>query len=180
MLRSLIVAIALLSFVSVSFAAPEKPRDPREYFFDESFYDFSEELEIAKEEGKKAIMVMFEMDECPFCHYMKTTILNQPDVQRYFKENFKIFSIDVEGDVEMTNFKGQATTMKQFAEKQYRVRATPVFAFFDLNGKYIKRARFTGKTRDKAEFMLLGQFVVDGLYEKTSFTRYKRSQNKKK
>ena len=118
---------------------------------------------------------MFEMDECPFCHRMKATVLNQPDVQDYFREHFLIFPVDIEGDVEVVDFKGNTTTMKDFAFKQYRVRATPVFAFYDLDGKYIKRARFTGATRDKDEFLLLGRYVVEGAYKKQSFTRYKRS-----
>jgi thioredoxin-related protein len=155
--------------------AAEKPRDPGVHFFNDSFWDFSEELKAARESGKKGILIMFEMDECPFCHRMKTTILNQPDVQDYFRENFLIFAVDIEGDVELIDFKGQATTMKDFAFKQYRVRATPVFAFFDLDGNYIKRARFTGAARDKEEFMLLGRFVVEEAYQKQSFTRYKRA-----
>ncbi len=156
-------------------ATAELVRDPEQYFFSETFGDFSEELEAAREQGKKAILIMFEMDECPFCHRMKDTVLNQPDVQDYFRENFLAFAIDIEGDIEISDFAGKTTTMKDFSFKQYRVRATPVFAFFDLDGNYIKRARFTGVTRDKQEFMLLGRYVVEGAYAEQSFTRYKRA-----
>lgn len=172
MLR-LLVFLALL--IPGSGFAVEKPRDPGEYFFNESFGDFSEELENARESGKQGILLMFEMDECPFCHRMKTTILNQPDVQDYYREHFMIFPVDIEGDVEIVDFEGNTTTMKDFAFKQYRVRATPVFAFFDLDGRYIKRARYTGATTDKDEFLLLGRYVVEGAYRQQSFTRYKRS-----
>lgn len=165
--------LALLAS-GVVFAA-DRPRDPEQYFFNESFWDFREELQTARESGKRGILMMFEMDECPFCHRMKNTVLNQPVVQDYFREHFMIFAVDIEGDVEVVDFKGKTTTMKDLAFKQYRVRATPVFAFFDLDGDYIKRARFTGATRDKDEFMLLGRYVVDQAYKKQSFTRYKRS-----
>ena len=83
---------------------------------------------------------MFEMDECPFCHRMKTTILNQPEVQAYFREHFLIFPVDIEGDVEITDFSGATTTMKDFAFKQYRVRATPVFAFSISKAHQSRRA----------------------------------------
>ena len=156
--------------------AAELPRDPGEYFFDQSFGDFTEELENAREQGKKGILIMFEMDECPFCHRMKTTVLNQPSVQDYFKEHFLIFTVDIEGDVEITDFQGRVTTQKDYAFKQHRVRATPVFQFFDLQGQAIKRARLTGATRDAEEFMLLGQYVVSQAYNETSFSRYKRAQ----
>lgn len=172
-MKRLLLALALLA--SVSAIAADKPRDPGQHFFNESFWDFTEELENARKAGKQGILVMFEMDECPFCHRMKTTVLNQPDVQDYFREHFLIFPVDIEGDVEVVDFKGKTTTMKDFAFKQYRVRATPVFAFYDLDGEYIKRARFTGATRDKDEFLLLGRYVVEGAYKQQSFTRYKRS-----
>jgi thioredoxin-related protein len=172
-MKRLLLALSLL--VSVGAIAADKPRDPGQHFFNESFWDFTEELENARKAGKQGILVMFEMDECPFCHRMKTTVLNQPDVQDYFREHFLIFPVDIEGDVEVVDFKGKTTTMKDFAFEQYRVRATPVFAFYDLDGEYIKRARFTGATRDKDEFLLLGRYVVEGAYKKQSFTRYKRS-----
>jgi len=157
-----------------SFAQAAQTRDPQHYFFDESFWDLTEELDNVREQGKQGILVMFEMDECPFCHRMKKTVLNQPDVQDFFRKHFVILPIDIEGDIEMVDFKGRPTTMKDFAFKQYRVRATPVFAFFDADGKYIKRARFTGATRDKEEFMLLGRYVVEKAYLKEPFARYKR------
>lgn len=172
-MKRLLLALSLL--VSVGAIAADKPRDPGQHFFNESFWDFTEELENARKAGKQGILVMFEMDECPFCHRMKTTVLNQPDVQDYFREHFLIFPVDIEGDVEVVDFKGKTTTMKDFAFEQYRVRATPVFAFYDLDGEYIKRARFTGATRDKDEFLLLGRYVVEGAYKNQSFTRYKRS-----
>ncbi|MCW8930734.1 MAG: thioredoxin family protein [Gammaproteobacteria bacterium] len=163
-------------FISSSFAAPTK--NPEEHFFDSTFGDFSEELQTAKEEGKKGILIFFEMDECPFCHWMKTNVLNQEEVQKYYKDNFLIFAVDIEGDVEMTNFQGKAMTQKDFAFKENRVRATPVIAFFDLQGKRVMR--FTGRTGSKEEFLLLGQFVVDKEYEKTKFSKYKRAHKSKK
>ncbi len=151
-------------------------RDAAEYFFDQTLGDFSEELELAKEQGKQGILIMFEMDECPFCHRMKDTILNQVAVQDYFRQHFLIFSVDIEGDIEVTDFEGKVTTEKAFAFRQNRVRATPVFAFFDLRGKRV--ARYTGATSSLEEFMQLGQYVVGKHYQRMSFTRYKLEQQR--
>ncbi len=151
-------------------------RDPDSHFFDQTFGDFQEELENAREQGKLGILIMFEMDECPFCRRMRRKVLNRADVQDYFRRHFLIFSVDIEGDVEITDFQGRPTTMKDFAFRQYRVRATPVFQFFDLEGKPIRRGRYTGATRDAQEFLLLGRYIVEGAWKNMSFTRYKRSQ----
>lgn len=163
-----------LTLCLLSTAQAGKARDPGQYFFNDSFWDLAEELQNARAQGKQGVLIMFEMDECPFCHRMKATVLNRPDVQDYFREHFIILPIDIEGDVEIVDFKGRNTTMKDFAFKQLRVRATPVFAFFDLDGNYIKRARYTGATRDWQEFMLLGRYVVEKVYQKEPFARYKR------
>ncbi|NEX22519.1 thioredoxin fold domain-containing protein [Thiorhodococcus mannitoliphagus] len=149
-------------------------RDPVEHFFNTTFGDFSEELETARAEGKQGVLLMFEMDECPFCHRMKTTVLNQSEVQDYFQEHFLIFPVDIEGDIEITDFSGDSMKQKDFALKTHRVRATPVFAFFDLDGNMV--ARYTGAARDAAEFMLLGTYVVEGHYKDMSFPQYKRER----
>lgn len=143
-------------------------------FFDQTFGDFTEELKNAREQGKKGVLLMFEMDECPFCHRMKTAVLNRPEVQAFYKANFLIFPVDVEGDVEVTDFSGQHKSQKDFALKDNRVRATPVFAFYDLDGKLI--SKYTGATRDAEEFMWLGDYVVGGHYQEVPFPRYKQER----
>jgi thioredoxin-related protein len=174
-IRSAALACVLaFAAVAVPAVAAVAERDPGQYFFDQSFGDFSEELATARDQGKQGVLLMFEMDECPFCHRMKTTVLNRTDVQEYFKEHFLIFPVDVEGDVEVTDFQGNVAAQKDFALKQFRVRATPVFAFFDLDGNLV--ARYTGATRDSEEFMLLGRYVVEGAYKDTTFTKYKRAK----
>ena len=171
-MRLILLVIALWT----SPAMATQSRDPGEYFFQESFGDFQEELALAREENKKGILIFFEMDECPFCHRMKTTVLNRPDVQDWYRKHFRIFALDIEGDVTIKDFDGTEITQKDFAFKKHRVRATPVIAFFDLDGKRV--ARYTGATRDAEEFMLLGRFVAEGAYRNTNFTRYKRAQRK--
>ena len=152
-------------------------KNPEEYFFDETFGDFSEELESAKEQGKRGVLVFFEMDDCPFCQWMKSNVLNQTRVQDYFKEHFLIFTVDIEGDIAMTNFQGKETTQKDFSFKENRVRATPVIAFFNTQGKRV--LRYTGRTSSADEFLLMGQYVVNEEYKNSKFSRYKRNHRKK-
>lgn len=151
-------------------------RDPATFFFEETFGNFQEELGLARQDGKQAILIFFEMDDCPFCRRMETTVLNQPQVQDYYRKHFRIFSMDIEGDVEITDFQGRHTTQKDFAFKQYQVRATPVIAFFDLDGKLI--ARHTGPTSGVEDFLWLGDYVVGGHYRTESFARFKREKRR--
>jgi thioredoxin-related protein len=149
-------------------------RDPYGHFFQDTFGDFTEELQLAREEGKQGVLIFFEMDECPFCHRMKQTVLNQPEVQDYYRKHFRIFAVDIEGDIEVVDFEGITKTQKDWAFKDHRVRATPVFAFFDLEGERV--ARYTGATSGPEEFLWLGEFVADGHYRETNFTKFKREK----
>lgn len=157
-------------------AGAAEVRDPHKHFFNESFGNFAEEAETAKSEGKRGVLIFFEMDECPFCHYMKTNVLNRPEVQEFYRQNFLNFTVDIEGDVEITNFQGKSMAQKDFAFKENRVRATPVIAFYDPQGKEV--FRHTGRTSGVEEFMLMGRYVSEGAYKQMPFTKYKRSQKK--
>jgi len=168
--------IIVLSLSANTFAAP--PRDPYKFFFHESWGDLPEEIAKAKEQKKSGILVFFEMDECPWCHYMKTSVLNQPEVQEYFQKHFINISIDIEGDIEMVNFKGKTTKQKDFAFKEHRVRATPVVVFFDLNGKRVHK--HIGKTNGTKEFLWIGEYVVEEAYKEMPFVRYKRKKRQNK
>lgn len=154
--------------------AAETPRDADKYFFNETWGDYREELGNARKQGKTGIMLFFESKDCPFCRYMETKIFTQPEVQAYFQKHFLIYTIDIEGDVEVKDFKGKAMSQKAFATQEYRVRATPVIAFVDVDGKKI--FQHVGKTTGVDEFMQIGDYVVSGAYKQMPFIRYKQSK----
>lgn len=169
---------AILLWLLPIMAQAAVPRDPYQYFFQQSLGDLTEELDIAREQGKQGIFIFFEMDECPFCHRMKETVLNQPDVQAFFAERFHSLSIDIEGDIEIVDFTGNEMTQKAFA-RQNRVRATPLLMFFDLEGKPL--LKYVGAPSGKQEFIWMGEFVADKVYlqkddtgRNIRFARYKR------
>lgn len=155
------------------FSAHAEVRDPQAHFFMPKLGDFKEELDVAKREGRQGVLIMFEMEDCPFCHRMKTTVLNQSQVQDWYRKHFLIYAMDVKGDTAMVDFKGKDTTEKAFALEN-RARATPTFVFFDLEGNAV--TRFTGATQSADEFLLLGRYVVERVYKTTPFNVYKRQQ----
>ena len=168
-----LLAIALLLFTFNAFA---ETRDFNEYFLNEKFGDLKAELANAKKEGKTGILLMYTQADCPWCYRMETTILNQSEVQDYYRKHFLIFLIDIKGDTSLVDFKGKETTEKVFSEEN-RVRATPVFGFYDLDGNQM--TRLTGVTKDAAEFLLFGKYVVDGIYHHEPFVKYKHEKGNK-
>jgi len=171
-------AVLLLLWLLPVLLQAAATRDPYQYFFQPSLGDLTEELEIAREQGKQGIFVFFEMDECPFCHRMKQTVLNQPEVQEFFAERFHSLAMDVEGDIEIVDFSGTDMTQKEFARKN-RVRATPLLIFYDLQGKAL--FKYVGAPSGKQEFIWMGEFIADKIYlqkddsgRNIRFARYKR------
>ena len=168
------LAVAVFSVVRIAPAGAAY--DPYTDFFDASLGDLTEELQFAEEQGKRAIFVFFEMDECPFCHRMKYAVFNRPEVQAYFREQFLNLAIDIEGDVEITDFNGRLTTHKAWARDVHRVRLTPVMMFFDLAGRPL--ARYTGATPGAPELLWYGEFVVSGAYREMTFAHYRRAKRR--
>lgn len=165
------VSLLILCLSFASGGASAATRDVDQYFFDQKLGDFKAELSTAKQSGKQGVLLMFEQEDCPWCARMKATVLNQSEVQDYYKQHFLIFPMDIKGDNPMVDFKGRDTTEKVFSA-EHRVRATPVFGFFDLNGNLV--FRWTGVTKDAAEFLLLGRYVSEGAYKNQSFVAYKQ------
>lgn len=174
--KTLFVFVMLLGLAAAESPANVIKRNPEEYFFQESFGDFPEELETAKQDGKHGVMLFFEEEDCPFCEWMRQKVINQPRVQDWYRKHFRLFSIDIRGDNELRDFDGEAKSSKALASRYNRRELTPVMAFFGLDGELTYR-KF-GVVRTAEEFLWLGEFVVNGHYKRTKFTRFKREKLK--
>lgn len=139
--------------------------------FDQHFNDYSENLEDAINAKKKGLFVFFHMEECPFCQKMRRDVFTRKPVIGYFRKHFLNFEVDVESSIMLTDFNGNAVEEKIFAQHYNLVGATPVLAFFNLDGKRV--VRHTGFANEK-DFLLLANYFVDKGYKKEPFIRYKR------
>lgn len=170
-----IVTILILSLWTV-LASAETILPVDVSIFDETFGDMQEELATVTDEDKKALLIMFETADCPWCLRMKQTVLNRQRVQDYFKQHFRIIAIDAGGGAPIVDFEGSDTNETEFSMKLLRVRATPVFAFYDSNGTLL--TKYTGTTKNADDFMLLGEYVVDGHYKQGKFSKFRRMRAK--
>ena len=165
-------AVGLWGLAALAWAAVG--RGPFTHFFYQSFGDLREEARAARQAGQVGLVVMFDDEECPWCYKMKTTILNQPRVQDYYRRYFRPIRIDTNGDQVVTDFQGREWLEKDYAFKVFRVRATPVFIFLGLDGKLLYR--HTGIVRGVDEFIWLADYVAQGHYRTKKFTVYKRER----
>lgn len=168
------IILLALSPLTESVLAGEMPvRDPREYFFAQSFGDLPEELQTAGEQGKQGMLLFFEADNCPYCKYMLKHVFNQKQVQDYYQQHFVSIAVDIHGDIEIKDLDGITLPSKVFAE-QRGIFITPVISFIDLSGAEIFRQ--PGMIGTPEEFLVLGEYIVSNKYFDTEFSVYKEQR----
>jgi thioredoxin-related protein len=174
--RTTLVSLLILLLGS-GILAQEEPdtRDPREYFFTQSFGDFPEELAEAKKAGKIGLMLFFEQDGCAYCRAMMNKVLNQRQVQDWYRERFVAIAVDIRGDVELKDFDGVTLPSKVFAI-QRRAVMTPVITFIDLEGSEIFRK--WGMISTPEEFLLMGAYIEEKRYMDITFDDYAREKGR--
>jgi thioredoxin-related protein len=149
-------------------------RDPSA-FFTLNMGDLKAEVAEARTSGRQALLVMFEQEGCPGCAHMRRNVLSRGDVQDYYRKHFVNLTVDIHGSVPLKDTTGRDATEKSYAQGA-KVRMTPTFVFYDLNGAEI--VRFVGPLETAEEFILLGQFVATGAYKKSSFAQYRTQKPK--
>ncbi|MCS6957493.1 MAG: thioredoxin family protein [Aquificaceae bacterium] len=159
-MRVLFVLIILSLLVPFAEATP---------FLKPSFLNLREDLEEARRENK-LLFVMFHQEGCPFCDKMRKVTFQDRRVQEYFTKHFYMVEIDIRGSNEVVDIDGKKLTEKQFSLK-HGVRLTPVFLFFDAEGKPI--VKVPGYIEPQ-EFILLGRYVVEGHYKTKNLVQFLR------
>jgi thioredoxin-related protein len=144
--------LALLAAWLLAQPAAAAQRDPDAHFFQGFLGDLRSELDGARKEGKKGVVLVYEMEECPFCERFHRTVASQSEVQDYYRRHFVILRMDIRGSATIAGFDGAEIKESDFAVKS-RVRGLP---------------------KDGAEFILLGRYVAEGHYRAGTFADFKR------
>jgi thioredoxin-related protein len=168
-----VILIALLIMTTQAPAAEAETRDPREFFFTQSFGNLPEELQTAREQGKQGILLFFEAEGCPYCQGMLKRVFSQKMVQDWYQDRFLSIAVDIHGDVEIKDFDGITLPSKIFAE-QRKVFMTPLLSFIDLTGNEVYR--HLGMVKTPEEFLLMGEYIAGGHYFDTEYTVFAKGR----
>ena len=163
--KRLVVLVAVLLAAGLPAKEPET-RDPRAFFFTQTFGDLPEEMVAARDEGKLGMLLFFESEYCQYCKYMLSKVLSDSRVQDWYRQRFVNIAVDIHGDVELTDFDGITLPSKIFSDHR-RIYLTPVVAFLDLTGAEIYR--HLGMVRTPEEFLLMGEYIEGKHYLDTEY-----------
>lgn len=135
--------------------------------------DYQSEVQAAADDDKYLVL-FFHQAGCPYCDKMRARVHPAPDVMDYFSKHFVMMESNIKGNLDVVMPDGTPADEVAFARK-IRVRATPVFVFYDKDASVALRT--TGYL-DEKQFLLAGKYVVDGVHKTgTSFFRYVQDHN---
>ncbi len=96
-------------------------------WFSLSFRDVAEDIETAREEGKR-LAIVFEQRGCIYCRKMHEEVLSDPQVRDYITANFNVVQYNMFGDEEVTDLDGSSLSEKT-AARRWSVVFTPTILF---------------------------------------------------
>jgi thioredoxin-related protein len=135
--------------------------------------DYQSEIKALAGEGK-LLVLFFKQAGCPYCDKMRVRVHPSAKVMEYFTDHFVMMESDIKGNLDVVMPDGTKGTERDFAKK-IRVRATPVFVFYDKDGTTALR---TTGFLDSKRFYLAGKYVVEGVHKTDkSFFRYVQDHN---
>jgi thioredoxin-related protein len=106
-------------------------------WFKQSFLDIREDLNEAAEEEKRLILYFYQ-DGCPYCTKLLREGFADQKIAATARKHFETVAINMWGDREVTDFRGEPTTEKEFAES-LEVQFTPTLLMLDEEGQAVLR-----------------------------------------
>ena len=153
------------------------------WFIQNSFLDLKEELQAAKDAGKRLVIVV-ERKGCPYCAKMHEVYFQRPEICSFLRKHFAFLQINQQGAREVTDFGGESMPESKWYRK-YRAFFTPNIVFLDddvenIGFKAVEErivARMDGLWPEDA-FLAMFEYVWDRGYEKGGFVKWLTSRKK--
>jgi thioredoxin-related protein len=106
-------------------------------WFKESFLDIREDIAEARDNDKRVVLYFYQ-DGCPYCAKLLQDNLGDRAIADAMRSAFDVVSINLWGDREVTDFRGNAVTEKRFGAG-LRVQFTPTLLFLNEDGRVVLR-----------------------------------------
>ena len=106
-------------------------------WFKLSFLDIRDDIDEAADSGKR-VLLYFYQDGCPYCGKLLQDNFADREIAGYTQDKFEVIAINMWGDREVTDIKGNRVPEKTFA-KTLKVQFTPTLIFLDEAGEVLLR-----------------------------------------
>lgn len=141
-------------------------------WFKSSFLDLQEDLNDAREKGKRGIILFVSQENCNHCQAFIEATLKDPAVNKRLLANYDVIGMEIFSDLEVTDIDGTVAPVKDFAEKQ-RALLTPTVLFYGVEN--VRLLRIIGFYPPE-KFQQVLDYIEDGYYSKIKLSEYLRSK----
>jgi len=141
-------------------------------WFKHSFLDLREDLNEARESGKRGIIIFFSQKNCSHCQAFLDTTLNNPDIRDRVRKEYDVIGLDIFNDIDVTDVNGTSISIASFAEAE-KARLTPTLIFFGVDNTRI--LRIIGFYPPE-KFTRVLDYIASEQYKKKTLSSYLRSQ----
>ncbi|MFG1240927.1 thioredoxin family protein [Xanthobacter sp. DSM 14520] len=142
----------------------------------DSFLDLSEDLSAATSKGRH-FALQWSQRGCIYCKTLHTVYFADPALADPIRAAFDIVHLDLFGAREVTAFDGARLTEKAFGQRE-RIRATPTFQFFALDGGTAKEVARLPGLLPQTEFAAMFRYVAQGAYKDATFDAFLARQDR--
>ena len=137
-------------------------------WFKLSFLEIAADIEEAKEQNKKGLIIYFGQKFCPYCKAHLENNWGQKDIIQYTQKHFDVIAINVKGQRPVVDIDGKTYTEKSFSALK-KTNFTPSVLFYNAKGQEILRLR---GYRPPYQFRAALEYVADKHYAKEAFRKY--------
>jgi thioredoxin-related protein len=104
-------------------------------WFKQSFLNFKEEVDEARQAGRH-VLVFMDLNDCPYCARTLEENFHQGENMAFIQKHFNVIAVNIHGDAEVTWTDGATYTEQELAHK-LKVVGTPAMVFLDPDGKKV-------------------------------------------
>lgn len=137
-------------------------------WFKLSFLELTTDIQEAKEQNKKGLIIYFGQKFCPYCKAHLEKNWGQSDIIKYTQKNFDVIAINVKGQRPVIDVDGKTYTEKSFSALK-KTNFTPSVIFYNTKGQEILRLR---GYRPPYQFRAALEYIADKHYNKENFRSY--------
>jgi thioredoxin-related protein len=143
--------------------APVRAGPPEGY----PFLAYDEGLQRARAQ-QRPLFVYFGREGCGWCEKTNKEAFSDAEVQRRYRAHYVLVYVDTESGRRLTLASGERLTEMEFSART-RVYATPVFAWFEPDGRQILKVTGVQTARDFNDY---DRFVHGGRYRTQEFRQF--------
>ncbi|NOZ11074.1 MAG: thioredoxin fold domain-containing protein [Gammaproteobacteria bacterium] len=159
-----LLSVILCLFVTVGTASADPPKG-----YDFKRYD--DGMTIAKAESKR-IFLYFGRYGCGWCDKTNKEAFSKEEVKNRYSRHYSLIYADAESGDRLSLPSGERITERELGV-QLKAFATPLFAYFEPNGKLI--LKISG-LQSAADLLLYDRYIHGEIYKKMGFRAYFSSQ----